>query len=348
MNAHDMVCAVLEPKSGVQNSEDDPTESGLELFLSNDILQGEQRVPFYLLMKNLEIKRISLHTSRFRLVDLHNTKSFTRVRQGAIIEANDLKSKDYLGGVLSTRAFRSSDVIASLELRIELTDGSVREFVEKRHLFSVRAQLAQCPKEVTLPVDADAPPIKVRLSGKPTVTIAIDREPPGIELSIPSEVASVYQLYFASVQKGLLELKEDYPKYRRLVDKVLDEELSRSIAVYLREVKKEFEKAKNDEEFMQSLAYVFVSALLEQESYRNALLVPLMEYLESSTANKTFLESPFSGIKVPVGGARLRVKLTLHDLLLTECGEPIVIDVDAKSTKEAFVPLSTLIGFERS
>lgn len=348
MNAYDIPSVVLEPKSAVQNSEDGPAKSGLELFLSDDILQGEKRVPFYLLMKNLEIRRISLHTSRFRLVDLYNTKSFTRVRQGAIIEAKDLKSDDYLGGVLSTRTFKSSDVVANLELRIELTDGSVREFVEKRHLFSVRAQLAQCPKEVTLPVDADAPPIKVRLSGRPTATIAIDRESPGIELSIPREVASAYQLYFMSIQKGLLELKEDYPKYRRLVDKVLDEELSRSIAVYLHEVQKEFEKAKNDEEFMQSLAYVFVSALLEQESLRSALLVPLMEYLESSAASKTFLESPFSGIRVPVGGAKLRVKLAVHDLLLTECGEPIVIDVDVKSMKEAFVPLSTLIGFERS
>ena len=98
---------------------------------------------------------------------------------------------------------------------------------------------------------------------------------------------------------------------------------------------------------MESFAHVIVAALLDQESFRSALLVPLLEYLDSAAASKTFLESPFSGIVAPKTGGRLRISVATYDLLGTRCGEPILIDTIVKPAKPSFIPLRQIMEFER-
>ena len=104
-------------------------------------------------------------------------------------------------------------------------------------------------------------------------------------------------------------------------------------------------KARNDEEFVESLAYVFVTAILEQDSLRDSVLLPLMEYLESSATVKAFLETPFLSVEVPSGGGPLKCKLVLHDLLGHQCGKPLFIRTFIDSKQEDLVKLKDIIRF---
>lgn len=310
-------------------------------------MQGEE-VPFYLLWKNIDLKRITLEFEGFRrIVKLFNVGVFERTRKGAIVNADNLKTEGYLGGLLSTIVSKNAEASGTFEVKLDLVDGTVRELAERRQIYSVRAELDACPKLITLPTNDRTPIVRVKLRGRATATISIVDAPPGLRLRVPREVARAYQLYADSVRSGLTDLKNEFPKYKSLLSKMLSEKLSKSISAYLRELNRELQKAKNDEEFMQSFSYVFVMAIAEQPSLRNALLVPLLEYLESSAAGKAFLESPFSGILVPPGGGRLKCLLVIHDLLRHSCGEPILIDTVVKSREERFVPLREIIRFER-
>ena len=73
-----------------------------ELYLSKDILQGE-KVPFYVVWRDTEVKRISLRYFGFKsIVKLYNIRDFEQKDREVIIKKDQLKVDGYVGGVLAT------------------------------------------------------------------------------------------------------------------------------------------------------------------------------------------------------------------------------------------------------
>lgn len=323
-------------------------EPSLELYLSKDILQGE-KVPFYLTWRDLEVKNVTLKYFGFRsLVKLYNARKFVRIENGVVIEGSQVKYGGYIGGVLSTKNGPSAEEQANLQATIELVDGSKKELIEQGYLYSVRAEIAECPERIRWPISKEQKLVRIKLVGAATASIEIARAQGGHWLGVPTEVLSAFKQYAYTVVAELKRLKKEFPQYEQLLTKMTGVRASRSFSKYLRDIDKGMRKAKEDEEFMQSLAYVFVSAILEQESLREIVWLPLMEYFESNAAVKAFLQAPFLSMELPPGGARLRCKMTMRDVLGRPCGPPLVIDTYVDSEEKAVVPIKDIIRFERA
>ena len=73
-------------------------------------------------------------------------------------------------------------------------------------------------------------------------------------------------------------------------------------------------KVRQDESFMEAIAYLTLAAMLDQDSLRDSVLLPMMEYFESNAAMKAFFRSPFICVKVPPGGGRMRCELKVYDI----------------------------------
>ena len=319
----------------------------LELYVGNDILQGE-KVPFYIVWKDIGIRRITIRAPGFRrIVKLYNTTSFEEEDDAVVVHKDQLKLGGYLGGVLATTPGESSQEQVNLKVTLEFEDGTSQELVEPRTLFSVRARLAEAADRIELPVRKGVHPVTIRLEGAATAIISIKELPNSLHMGIPNEVASAMQRYGAIVKEGLEDLREEYPTYKSLIDNILDEKLAESIQKYVRTVGRELRKYEKDDVFMESISYVFLMALLEEESLRGLILLPLIEYFESSATIKAFLDSPLLAVDVPKGGGRLRCAVVIRDLLNHRCGKPIEIDMLIEAYAHKVVPIKDLIRFER-
>lgn len=63
----------------------------LELYVGNDILQGE-KVPFYIVWKDIGIRRITIRAPGFRrIVKLYNTTSFEEEDDAVVVHKDQLK-----------------------------------------------------------------------------------------------------------------------------------------------------------------------------------------------------------------------------------------------------------------
>jgi hypothetical protein len=323
------------------------TEPFLELYVGEDILQGEQ-VPFYAIWKNVEVRMVSIHCYGFkRVVKVYNASDFERTLDGIVVDHERLKLDGYIGGVLSTSQGSNAAEQAALKVVFGFKNGESKELLCQRTLYSIRAKLSRCPNRILLPLRKGERPILVELLGAATATIEISKMPLSINLGVPIEIASAMQRYYGVIKDGLEELKTEFPKYQRFLSRMVDEELASSLSKYNRVMSRYIKKYRSDEEFMQSLAYLFVSAILEEESVRGLLFLPLIEYFESSATMKAFLESPLLSAAVPKGGGRLRCKIVLRDLLGQQCGRPIVVDTHIESQDEVLLQLKDLVGFER-
>lgn len=112
---------LLSSSSGVVSSiaiEKNNVDSFLEMYLGEDILQGE-KVPFYLLWKGIPVENLRITYRGFKsLIRLYNVKRYEKIDFGAVINRDSFKTAGYIGGVLSTTLSESPSQHAELILVI--------------------------------------------------------------------------------------------------------------------------------------------------------------------------------------------------------------------------------------
>src|SRR5437870_8656896 len=124
----------------------------LELYVGKDILQGE-KVPFYMIWKKADISRVTFRYFGFKkIVKLYNVRSFERTDNGAVVTTDQVKVEGYIGGVLSTALGKLAQEEATLHVKLEFSDGTVKDLLESRMLYSARAELSRKADRVTLPL----------------------------------------------------------------------------------------------------------------------------------------------------------------------------------------------------
>jgi hypothetical protein len=106
-------------------------------------------------------------------------------------------------------------------------------------------------------------------------------------------------------------------------------------------------RAAKDKPFTEALGRVIVMAMLQTESVKNFITLPMLEYYRSNAAAKTFLISPFLGVDVPEGKSVIDIKLNVYNILQRQCGKPVRIRANLKSGKATFLPLKDLIQYVR-
>jgi hypothetical protein len=319
-----------------------------ELYLSEDILQGE-KIPFYLIWSDNNVEKIKLEFEGFKQkIKLYNVNNYEQTQYNILITSKDLKSKGYIGGVLSTKLGNTPKEYAYLKAVLEYADGSSKNYLKERNLYSTRALLSSYPNKIDLSIKKKEKPIIIKLKGITTIIIEIKKMPRGLDLTFQPEVLSAFERFSVTTINNINKLKIEFPQYENEISTIIDLTSVESYFSYMRQFEKIINKLKKDKSVMEALYYAILSALLSYDSLRDSVLLPLMEYMESNATSKAFLNSPFLCVKVPVGGGRLRCRLIFYDLLNHKCSPSLKIDTYIFSNEERLVQLKEIIQFERS
>ncbi len=328
-------------------------EEKIELYLSQDILQGE-KVPFYIIWDINRVNNISKIKLVYRgfdsLIELYNVKECNLTNCEVIIEKEQLKTDGYIGGILSTNLGKTAKENADLQATIYYSNGLSEILSEERLLHSARAEIIYCPNKIDLPINNNDKTIKVNLSGDATVMIGIGEISGGLELTLPPEVLTSIERFTISFTNSLNRLKNEFPNYKDAISSIIDIERIEShdsYTKYIKHVENTVKEFKKDEVFIQSLYYSLLEAILEHESLRDSVLIPMLEYMESNVTSKAFFFSPFICVKVPTGGGNLKCELELFDILEQKCNPSLMIDTFINSDEEKLVPLKEIIKFDR-
>jgi hypothetical protein len=336
-------------KTDSDGSEEKPN---FEFYLGEDILQGE-KVPFYLLWKSDSINKIELQSNGFKsIVRLFNVREYEKTNSGAIVRKEMLKSPGYLGGLLSTAlstALTESPARpAQLVLNIERSNGISIILKEDRILHSARPFLVNQPTAINVPIKKNQECIKINIEGAASVFIDISQSKRGLELVFPQGVLTAVEAFALAAIDGMKMISKEYPQHSELLSLLTMEDYeNKSFTQLIQSIQRKLKKASKDKGFMEALAYVYVSALIEQEKVKDSLLIPMLEYLESEATTKAFLTSPFLCAEVPKGGGTLNCTLRFYDLLRHKCAKPLKIKTRLVATEDNLVPLKELIQFSR-
>lgn len=328
------------------------TKTNIEFYLGEDILQGE-KVPFYLLWKDNSIDKIKLQYTGFKsIVRLFNVNEYEKIDGGAIIRKEALKSPGYLGGTLSTATAtalnESPSQQACLVIDIEYSNGTSISLKEDRILHSARAFLINQPSPISVPIKKNQECIKINIEGAASVNIDISQLKGGLELKLPPEVLTTMERFAMAVIEGMEILKKEYPQHSELLSLFkMENQENKSFNQLMKLIQHKMEKVKEDKGFTEALAYVYVSAIMEQQKVKDSILIPMFEYLEAGATTKAFLISPFLCVAVPKGGGTLKCTLRFYDLLRHNCVKPIKIRTHLMATEDTLVPLKELIQFSR-
>jgi len=290
---------------------------GIEVYLSRDIIQGEE-IPFYILMHRNDIERITIKLKRFeKVTEYHNLVDNFPIEK-RVIRINDLKSPDYLGGILKTDETEDPYLKATLKLIFTLSNGNNIEIIEERTLFTTHVEIIS-PDLIKVPMNK--PPINILLKGSTTIFINIESTKDSeIEITLPDEIKYAFEKIYESFLEGMETLKKEYPNYVNEIDLItnfiFDKEsytLSKQEYQYKFNELSKILKSKMD--LLEGFMIVYFNSILSHSSIRDLFFGPLLEYFKSSIAQKVFLESPLLFLKVPKGGGYLKAILYYEDLL---------------------------------
>ncbi len=323
--------------------------SDIEVYLSEDILQGEE-VPFYVKWKKTKVSAILVSIKGFeRISRLYNVKGEQNLKPPISVKSESLSLAGYFGGSLTTAMSEEPLRPAALTLRITTSAGKTLEFDEPRTLHSARLAVEYVPAETNLGAGATPESSIVSITGPATVFLDItESKTSEVMLDLPEEIQSAYQKFATAVIEGMDRLKEEFPQHSTVIDRLLTVPEGKTMRQLFDSAVSEIEPLKGDKSFMEAFATVFVAAMIGQVSVKDTLFMPLLEYLESNAATKAYLRVPFLTARVPEGGGSLSCILEAYDLLGRKCGSAIEITTKVRSDKPASVPLKNLIRFKRA
>lgn len=326
-----------------------------ELYLSKDIMQGEE-VPFYVLWDRNDVLKIKFEFSGFeKITELHNVNENVDLSRYEI-DVSDLKTKNYFGGVLNTTFSDDPFLPANLKVSLDLSDGSTVLLEESRILYATILEISKLPDIIDIPFATK--PIEIKLKGSTTVFIDIKPDDGSeIEFELPKEIQNAIEKFIASLIEGLSKLKEKYPEYCTVLD-ILLEGLQNpdrmSERQFVDNAEYELEKFDPTKEFIESFAIVMNNAFHSHTSLKDAFFRPLLEYFEASAADKGFLKSPFMCLNVNRGRSLLKGKIYYENILEKEgiieknLSDGVPFETVIECTQAGMIPLKELIDIRRT
>jgi len=328
-------------------------KDNIELYLSEDILQGEE-VPFYILFKREDIQYITLEFSGFiSILEYYNLRSdFPPDKK--TIRIDEMNFPNYFGGVIKAGKFENPFQKAFLRATVILSNGEKIELIEERTLYNVSMEVEHLPEYINIPISEA--PVKLRLKGSPTVFITIESaEDSDLEITLPKDVHDALEKLYSNLRTGFQNLKVEFPEYGHLVNiflRIMEEPLDPQV---LDELASEIKKADPTKSFNESFTLVVVNAILSQSSIRDRIFIPLLSYLNSAASRKAFLLSPLSCIYIPKGGGKLKLVVGTQNILeyygeFTIEGrnsKALTLETNIKSDEEIIIPVKNLIEITR-
>lgn len=321
-------------------------ESGIELFLSPDIIQGES-VPFYIVWKRPDIKEIMIDADGLgKITELHNIKSGL-MPDCKVIQIEDLKSR-YVGGVIKTTPSGVPYQEATMKVVVTLQTDEPLVFIEKRCLYNTEIEVTCIKDTISTPIKAS--PIEVLLRGETTVFIDIESEEDSyLQISLSEDYISSLETFSKTVTDGIRRLTLSYPEYEDIINALLTIPTDSSLKQHIDKIVNGMETiASRDESFVDAFANVYINAILSN-SIKDTLIVPLIEYIEASAASKVFLLTPLHSIKVPIGGGMLKAVLSCRNLIENNSENviPFSVFIENDSKESILVPVKELIKIKR-
>lgn len=329
-------------------------KEGFELYLSSDIVQGED-IPFYLLWNAVDLYEIDIEISGFSgLSELYNIKERILNNQNKIkISINDLKRDNYLGGSLKTIKTDDPFKRGSLKIKILKKDGTSLELFEERTLYTTCVEIVPLFSDKI--VSFASPFLNIQLTGSTTIFLDIKTDDKSdLQLSLPLEIQTSIQKFMESLQSGLDDLKQRFPNnpILELLEDLFRQPEKFTEQSYLEKAGNVMKKYESDEEFKEALGVVFFNAIHVESNMLNLIIRPLMEYFESLAAKKVFLNSPFLTLEILKGQKIFRGKILYQNILEREelqkitYGE-IPFEIEVNSAENQIIALKDLISFTR-
>ncbi len=327
----------------------DTTTKDIEFFLAEDIIQGE-KIPFYLLWNESDPKEIILEFEGFKsIIELHNAIESKIITEGNKTVISGFHVPGYIGGLLSTEITDQPITYGSLIVTIYEKNGEVKSLKEVRKLYATQLKLADSPEEINLDDLSAKNKINIELNGKPTVFLDIEGiEKNECDIDIPPDVEAIFEKFYESLKRGLNDLKEKFPEHLKIIKLFLEIPSSKmSITQYTEKYGEEIKESFKDQNFLDAISTIFITAFFEQVGIEERLLKPLNEYFESSAVDRAYFLNPLLQVRVPSSGCMMAIKIKGEDLLTQECGSPLEIRVYLKAKEETFKPLKDLFSIRR-
>ncbi len=308
-------------------------------------------MPFYLQWSGEPPKEISLIATGFTSISrLFNTQGVEVGEDKATIESDKIITNGYLGGLLTTKEVDEPFAEAALEVAIRTNTGAGFVKKETRILYSTRVQSIDIPANVSLPIAKGVLPVEVVLCGKSTVFVSINEiEGSSVDLVLPDSVLTAFEKLSQAFIEGIKPLKEKYPQHSEFFEAVLNPQKYRSFKELNEDVSEKTKSLQFDEKLMEDIKLILIASFIGQVSVREALLLPLYEYFQSTADTKVFLESPYLCASIPKGKSTLICNLELVDLHRRRNGQTSRIEVKFSNGDEPLIlPLKELIKIRRS
>ena len=328
-------------------------KDGIELYVSEDIIQGED-VPFYILWKRDDIKSFSFELDGFSsVIEYHNVKDDISPDLH-VVKIDDLKSPHYLGGILKSGVFDNPFKKAYFQVHVILSNDKKIELNEERILYNTSLTIKTLPEIIKIPFDK--PPIQIQLCGSTTIFMdMVSSENSELAVKLPDEVLDALEKLYSQIEKGLNNLRTEFTEYASFIDSLLQLFNPPFEEQALDEMLKKFEKVKTDKSFVEALGLAFVNAIFSQTSVKDRIFIPLLSYFASAASEKAFLVSPFSCIYVPEGGGRLKLEIISENIpeyyddseIEEKSIQPLIIETNIASDKGVLIPIKELIEIRR-
>ena len=187
-----------------------------------------------------------------------------------------------------------------MEVAIRTNTGAGFVKKETRILYSTRVQSIDIPANVSLPIAKGVLPVEVVLCGKSTVFVSINEiEGSSVDLVLPDSVLTAFEKLSQAFIEGIKPLKEKYPQHSEFFEAVLNPQKYRSFKELNEDVSEKTKSLQFDEKLMEDIKLILIASFIGQVSVREALLLPLYEYFQSTADTKVFLESPYLCASIP-------------------------------------------------
>ncbi|MHC1709609.1 MAG: hypothetical protein AB9819_04305 [Methanomassiliicoccales archaeon] len=311
----------------------------LELYLGEDVLQGEDAIPFYLLWKDDDIENITLKFDGFnKIVQLFNVDSEDVITE---IPISKIKINGYLGGTLVPSITNNPFLSGSLTIIVRYKNGMLREIKEERTIHTTRVENVVTPDEIWLP---SKHAIQINLLGHSTILIEIrECEKSEVKLDYPDDVKNAFSQISKIFSDNMNDLLEKFPNHSDFIDLLINPPSNVSINELKEQINTITKKVIQDKEFTDALISTWISIITIQMSNGNPIFYSILEYFESRAGNKAFLNNPLLCVNVPKGGGKLCFEFIMKDILGNECGDPVEVNVKLQANKEFLYPIKDLI-----
>lgn len=291
-------------------------EGTLELYLSNDILQGED-VPFYILWDDENIKEICLNFEGFTCINEYHNVVNDFSTSCLRIKKEDLKVDGYLGGTLKTPLTNKPFLESFLKVTLMLSNENCCTLREERILYSTILEIKQLPKTIFVPFETS--PFEIQLKGLTTAFINLKtNDSSDLHFDLPSETKQAVEIFSKMMNEGLEELKGIYPNNLDFINSLMVDIQKQDHSSKNQIVNKlghEIDELDLEKEFKEALVNLVINSFQKNDTIKEALIKPFIEYLDASAEEKVFLESPFLCLNVPKGKHTLKCTISHKNIL---------------------------------